>query len=203
MIAFKGFTKDLTARLGSGTYQFEAGKTYTEENSKTARSGFHCCENPFNCLTYYSLDGENRFFMVEAAGSIDEDDGERIACTEITLIKELSVLEFALEGMKYMINHPAREKWQQSHRAVKVQSDMAEASEANHIAIARGENPRVLGPEGSILGIIREQEGFGIIDAKLFVVEAAEADKWLMLGKDRKVMEVQDEETACRDYATA
>lgn len=203
MIAFKGFTKDLTARLGRGTYQFEAGKTYTEESSKTVRSGFHCCENPFNCLTYYSLDGKNRFFMVEAAGSIDEDDGERIACTELTLMKELSVLEFALEGMKYMINHPARESWQQNYSEVKVSQDRAEAAKANNIAIARGENPRVKGPEGSILGIIREMEGFGIVDAKLFVVEAAEADKWLILGKDRKVMEVQDEEITCRDYATA
>lgn len=203
MIAFKGFTKELTARLGRGTYQFEAGKTYTEESSKTVRSGFHCCENPFNCLTYYSLDGENRFFMVEAAGSIDEDGDERIACTEITLLKELSVLEFALEGMKYIIKHPAREGWQQNYSEVKVQPNMAEVTKANHIAIARGANPCVKGPEGSILGIIREMEGFGIVDAKLFVVEAAEADKWLMLGKDRKVMEVQDEETACRDYATA
>lgn len=203
MIAYKGFTKDLTARLGSGNYQFEPGKTYTEESSKTVRSGFHCCENPFNCLTYYSLDGENRFFMVEAAGSIDEDDGERIACTELTLLKELSVLEFALEGMKYMINHPARENWQQNYSEVKVQPDRAEVTKANYIAIARGVNPCVKGPEGSVLGIIREIEGFGIVDAKLFVVEAAEADKWLILGKDRKVMEVQDEEIACRDYATA
>ena len=203
MIAFKGFTKDLTARLGSGNYQFEEGKTYTEESSKTVRSGFHCCENPFGCLTYYALNGENRFFMVEAAGSIDEDGDERIACTEITLLKELSVLEFALEGMKYMINHPAREKWQQGHREVKVKPDMAEASEVNHIAIARGENPRVKGPKGSILGIIREAEGFGIVDAKLFVIGTSEADKWLMLGENRKVGEVQDEETAGRDHETA
>lgn len=203
MIAFKGFTKDLKARLGSGAYQFEAGKTYTEESSKTVRSGFHCCENPFQCLSYYHLNGEDRFFKVEAAGSIDEDDGERIACTEITLLKELSVLEFALEGMKYMINHPSREKWQQHHRGATVQLDMAEASEANHIAIARGENPRVKGPEGSILGLIREREGFGIVDAKLFVVEASVAGKWLELGPDRKIEEVQDEETAGRNYVTA
>ncbi len=195
MIAYKGFTKDLTARLGKGEYQFEVGKTFVEENSKTARSGFHCCENPFKCLSYYSLNGADRFFMVEAAGSIDEDDGERIACTRITLLKELTVLEFALEGMKYMINHPGRENWQQHYYNAKVEADIAEAEKANHIAIARGENPRVKGPAGSILGIIREVEGFGIVDAKLFIPEAAEANKWLMLGSDRKIVEVPDEET--------
>lgn len=193
MLAFKGFTKDLTARLGNGNYQFEAGKTYVEESSKTVRDGFHCCENPFQCLTYYSLDGENRFFMVEAAGSIDEDDSERIACTELTLLKELTVLEFALEGMKYIINHPGRENWKQQHTGVVVTTDRAEASKGGHIAIARGENPCVKGPAGSILGIIREKEGFGIVDAKLFAPEAAEADKWLMLGRDRRIVEVNDE----------
>lgn len=190
MIAFKGFTKDLTARLGTGNYQFEPGKTHIEESSKTVRSGFHCCENPFQCLSYYRLNGEDRFFMVEAAGSIDEDESERIACTEITLLKELSVLEFALEGMKYIINHPEREKWQQSYREAKVLPDMAEATEVNHIAIARGENPRVIGAPGSILGIIREVPGVGITQAKIFICNAKRANKWLTLDADRKVVEV-------------
>ena len=193
MIAFKGFTKELTARLGRGEYQFEIGKTAVEESSKTVRSGFHCCENPFECLAYYSLNGQNRFFMVEAAGSIDEDDGERIACTELTLIKELSVLEFAMEGMKYIIEHPEREKWQQHRHNVSVQADKAEAEECGHIAIARGTDPRVRGPVGSILGIIKDVPGFGIVDAKLVVMTMGLADKWVHIGMGRQLVEVEDE----------
>ena len=202
MIAFKGFTKELTARLGNGIYQFEPGRTYVEESSKTVRSGFHCCENPFECLTYYSLNGENRFFMVEAAGSIDEDGQERIACTELTLIKELSVLEFALEGMKYIIKHPNREKWQVDYETVKVLQDMAEAGDINQIAIARGENPCVKGVIGSILGIIRETPREGVRDAKIFVVNATQTGKWLTLDADRKIKEVQHEETAGGNHTT-
>lgn len=194
MRAYKGFTKDLTARLGSGIYQFEAGKTYREDSSKTARKGFHCCENPFECLSYYSLNGENRFFIVEAAGSIDEDDAERISCTELTLIKELTPLEFALEGMKYMIEHPKREKWKQNRNSVQVAEDWVEAKTAGDIAIARGESPRVKGPAGSILGLIRETESFGIVDAKLFVQEEQYEGKWVKIGPGRKIVEVQDEE---------
>lgn len=190
MIAFKGFTKELTARLGRGEYQFEIGKTAVEESSKTVRSGFHCCENPFECLAYYSLNGQNRFFMVEAAGSIDEDDGERIACTELTLIKELSVLEFAMEGMKYIIEHPDREKWKQQRHNVSVQPDMAEAEESGHIAIARGEDPCVRGPVGSILGIIREMPSFGIVDAKLVVMTEELANRWVHIGPGRQMVEV-------------
>lgn len=59
MIAYKGFTKDLTARLGRGNYQFKPGETAIEENSKTVRSGFHCCENPFECLGYYNLKSDD------------------------------------------------------------------------------------------------------------------------------------------------
>lgn len=193
MIAYKGFNEELCSVLGNGkkeTCTFTPGITLTEESSKTARSGFHCCENPFDCLTYYSFNGKNRFFMVEAAGDIDEDESGRIACTKITLLKELTPLEFAMAGMKYMIEHPGREPWAKSYNEVRVQLEVAEAKEPGHIAIARGENPMIKGPAGSILGIIRQQEGFGIIDAKLFVVGASEADKWLRLGRNREVEEV-------------
>lgn len=199
MIAYKGFTIDLRSILGNGrkeTCEFVPGVTMTEERSKTGQGGYHCCENPFDCLTYYSLNGMNRFFKVEASGDIDEDDQGRIACTQITLLEELNGLGLALEGMKYMIEHPGREKWQQSYSNVIVTADQAEAEEAGHIAIARGEHPRVKGPAGSILGVIREQEGFGIIDAKLFVPGATEAEKWLVIGSDRKMVEVADEEEA-------
>ena len=145
MIAYKGFTKDLTARLGSGTYQFRQGETFTEESSKTASSGFHCCENPFECLSYYPLGQGNRFFQVEAAGSIDEDGSERISCTELTLIRELSVKELAGYGMMYMVQHPMREKWQQSRTHLSVCADEAAATCKDAIAIARGGHPKVKG----------------------------------------------------------
>lgn len=196
MIAYKGFTEELVSILGNDnkeTCTFTPGITLKETYSKTGNSGFHCCENPFECLGYYSLNGKNRFFKVEAAGDIDEDENQRIACTEITLLEELNVLGLALEGMKYMIDHPGREKWQQMRSGVRVAKDEAEAMEAGHIAIARGENPRVRGPIGSILGIIRENEEFGIIDAKLFVPESAEANKWLILGPGRKVVPQYEE----------
>lgn len=190
MIAYKGFTKDLTARWGRGEYQFEIGKTAVEERSKTVNCGFHCCENPFECLRYYSMSRGDRFFKVEASGDIDEDGAERIACTELTLLKELTPLQFAFEGMKYIIEHPNRQKWQQNYCDVRVCVDEAEAKAVNHIAIARGENPKVKGAAESILGIIREVDGYGIVDAKLFIPGEAEAGKWLMIGAGRTIVEV-------------
>ena len=193
MLAFKGFTKDLTARLGHGEYQFEIGKTFVEESSKTVRSGFHCCENPFECLAYYSLGGTDRFFIVEAAGSIDEDGQERIACTEITLIKELSIKEFAGYGMMYIVKHPMRDKWQQRHTGILVTEEQAEGTTVDFIAIARGKNPRVKGVAGSVLGLIKELVKGNIESAKLFTVTQEQEGKWYTIDENRQLVEVSDE----------
>lgn len=193
MLAYKGFTKELTATKGKGVFEFEVGPTYTEEECKTVRNGFHCCENPFECLTYYPLNGSNRYFLVNAAGNIDEDEGERIACTKLTLLKELTLKEFAGHGMTYMVQHPMRDKWEKDHYGIKVAKEKAEATEKNNIAIARGKNPRVRGVEGAILGLLLEPVKGEIASAKLFVPNKQQAGKWYTIDRERNLWEVRDE----------
>lgn len=194
MIAYKGFTKDLTATGGKRFYKFKIGETVKEEKSKTVASGFHCCENPFECLTYYPLGCGNRYLQVEASGSIDEDDSERIACTELTLIKELTLKEFVGYGMLYIVQHPLRERWEQEWELLTVKRNKAIAKTKNAVAIARGRKPKVKGPKGSILGLILEPEPGKIVAAKLFTVEAEQSNKWYTLCPDRTIQEVQYEE---------
>jgi len=50
MLAFKGFTKDLTCIRGEGIFRYEPGVLYTADKSKCARTGFHCTENPLEYL---------------------------------------------------------------------------------------------------------------------------------------------------------
>ena len=94
-----------------------------------------------------------------------------------------------------MIEHPGREKWQQNHLNVTVAADVAEAKETGQVAIARGKDPQVKGPVGSILGILKEEDGVGIVESKLFIVQPGQADRWLTIGAGRKLEEVPDEET--------
>ena len=197
MIAFKGFTSQLWSSLGDGkkeTCRFTIGETKTVPESKTARNGFHCCENPFDCLAYYRMDGNNRFFKVEAAGDIDEDASQKIACTQITLIEELTTIQFALEGIKYMVEHPLRSDWQQSRGSVQVNADMCEAGAAGHIAIARGYDPCVKGPAGSILGLIVERDE-EIQNVKILVVSEDNADRWLRITDEREVEVLEKSES--------
>ena len=197
MIAFKGFTPDLTSRLGNGVKKdctFTPGCTMTAQESKTARTGYHCCENPFECLSYYEWDGRNRFFKVIAEGDIDEDDSERISCTQITLEQELNLFQFAMEGMKYMIEHPQR-PWQQERRRCQAKEEKAEATEEFGIAIARGENPKVRGVKGSVLGIILEKDG-EIQLAKIMELKGIYeefADKWITINQKREVKVLEEE----------
>ena len=92
MLAYKGFNADLTCTCGRGTFQYEIGKTIKESKSKCRNSGAHCAEYPLECLRWYPLGCGNRYFLVEASGSLDELGGTdtQLACTEITLLKELS-----------------------------------------------------------------------------------------------------------------
>lgn len=194
MIAFKGFTKGLTAALGKGTFRFEPGKTYEEERSKCASGGFHCAEYPFDCFSYYSLDGENRFFMVEAEGSIDEDGVDsRIACTRITLIGELTLWQIAYHGMEYMIKHPARE-WEKDSLNVRVARETAEIPGRTGrpaIAIARGSHPAVKGPAGSVLGLLLEPDPGSFSAARLFTVDNDrwKADTWYTVDGKGMIVE--------------
>ncbi len=173
MIAYKGFNKDLRSTYGNGKDKdcnFTPGETKKAPGAKTAREGFHCTENPFECLAWYPLGSDNRIWRVKASGDIDEGDDCKIACTEITLLKELDIWELTYEGMEYIINHPRRTGWAQSRKMLEVQKDYAEA-EPGGIAIARGLYPRAAGPKGSILGVIQEHgENGDIITARMMRV---------------------------------
>lgn len=190
MLAYKGFRGDLTCTFGRGTFQYQVGQVITSEGSKAQHTGLHCAENPVECLRWYPLGDGNRYFLVEAAGSIDELGGTdtQLACTEMTLLKELSLKEFAGHTMMYIVKHPLRD-WKRESRMLQIAEDEAEADE-NGIAIARGPHPKVRGKRGAVLGLIRDNNGL-IEDAKLFTVEGEiEPDTWYTL-KDRQLVEVE------------
>ncbi len=195
MIAYKGLNAEMIASLGRGRKKLEPGIRYVEERSKTMCCGWHCTEDPFACLAWFPLGRGNHYFQVEAGGSIDEDKSERIACTELTLLKELTIKELAGYGMMYMVEHPKRTGWERKQPQLCVARERAEASGEGHIAIARGQYPMVCGTEGSILGLILEPEPGNIIAAKLFVPNRKQAGRWYTL-REEGLEECDEKETA-------
>ncbi len=86
MIAYKGFEKNLSCR----GYQFKRYGINETTEANCRQNGFHCAENPLDCLVHYPNWRNSRYFVVKAFGDLDEDDRDtKISCTKIELIKEL------------------------------------------------------------------------------------------------------------------
>lgn len=145
MIAYKGFNKDLTC-LG---YQFVMGLNITEK-ANCRENGFHCAEDPLDCLSYYSNMDNSVYCIVDAGGDTDEDDSDsKISCTELNIIKQLSREEFFLHGLAYMVDHPKRK----CNSIVKEDK----ASAYNGYAVVRGPDPIACGAKvGDILAFAKE-----------------------------------------------
>lgn len=153
MIAYKAFNKDLQATMGKGIFQFEPGRTYEESECKCAKNGFHCAENPLDCLDYYWGMG-TRFFIVEAAGDINQDGHDsRISCTRITLKKEIDRIQLAAMACMYMHSHPDRE-WMGRY----AEKETGRAERTGDFIIVRGKRPMAAGVKGSYLFLMQEKK---------------------------------------------
>ena len=95
MIAYKGFQPGLICR----GYQFVMGLNTTAE-ANCGANGFHCAEDPLDCLSYYGDMECSEYYLVQPGGDIDEDERDsKIACTELTIIKKLEREEFFIHAL--------------------------------------------------------------------------------------------------------
>ena len=69
MIAYKGFRPGMIC-IG---YQFQMGLNVTEK-ANCRQNGFHCAEDPLDCLSYYGDVDHSEYYIVNAGGDIDEDE---------------------------------------------------------------------------------------------------------------------------------
>lgn len=146
MLAYKGFDKGLICR----DYQFKMGLNITEK-ANCVKNGFHCAENPLDCLTYYPSISKSEYYIVDAGGDIDEDNCDsKISCTHLNIIKRLTLKEFFLHALAYVNDHPFRED---SHN---MYTDKCDAR--NGYAVVRGKNPIARGSKGDIICFAKEAE---------------------------------------------
>lgn len=164
MIAYKGFNEDLVCTMGKGRFQYEVGKTYKEDEAKCASTGFHCVEEPIEVLKWYP---KGRYCIVEASGDIHEDGDERISCTEMTILKEITLQQLGILECRWMQQHPDRKY----SRMVK--KNMGEASK-DGIVVVRGKNPRAAGREGATLFLVKEGKSKEIEEVGVFQVDGVE-----------------------------
>ena len=98
MKGYKAFDNDLTCR----DYQFTTNETHTFDGTPIlCRQGFHFCTTLPDVVKYYNSPNM-RVFEIEASGIItgSDDDCSKRACSEIMLIKEISLNEVMLSISK-------------------------------------------------------------------------------------------------------
>lgn len=149
MVAYKAFKNGLVCR----GYQFHEGMNITDK-ANCAKNGFHAAENPVDCFRHYppKINGGDEYWMCEAAGDVDEDEIDtKVSCTELNIVRKLSLYDMATCAVLYMRKHPEREFREFENTVVMVKRDSARVAVAG-IAIARGMVPRAAGVIGSTLG---------------------------------------------------
>ena len=162
MKAYKGFRNNLTCTMGHGTYQFEPGKVHHEKKAQCCSTGFHCTDNPLDVLNYYNRE-DDRYFIVEAAGDIHEDDvNSRIACTSIKLVKEITLTQLIISGLVFMQEHPNRKN------SSVVKDDKGYG---DRFVIVRGKHPKAAGAVGSILYMAKEGKDRTIEEIGVYEVD--------------------------------
>lgn len=149
MRCYKGFNSDLTCSRGQGRFQYKVGQTFTAEKAKCANTGLHCVEEPIAVLDWYN-DKSSRFCIVEAAGDINEND-DKISCTEMTILKEITIEQLAMLECIWLQDHPDREM----NRRIHLKS--ADGCETDRIVIVRGKHPIASGCTGTTIFLLREK----------------------------------------------
>lgn len=194
MYAFKGFDPGLIC-LG---YQFVMGKNVTEE-ANCCQNGFHCAENPLDCLSYYGDIHHSVYCLVIPEGDIDEDQVDsKISCTELNIVKQLTLRDFFLHALAYMVDHPNR-PWNS-----RVQKSRGTAS--NGYCVVRGADPIACGKKGDILAFAQEDPATGeITQVALTTVtgENIKPDIWYDINLQPRKVKNRDKEKATRPASTA
>ena len=127
----KGFNKDMTCR----GMQYEEGKTYKmDEAPECCNNGYHFCENPVDCLGYYSP-ADSVYHKVEATGDISRDDNSKdtkIATNEIKIGAKIDFQTMVKLAIDFTLSHCKKS----SKKSASKSEDRSIASNTGYSSVA-------------------------------------------------------------------
>ena len=181
MKGYKGFNKDMTCR----GFQYEEGKEYKHDGEvKACNEGFHACEDPIDCFSYYAP-STSVYHEVEQSGDISKDgDDTKVASSVIKVGARIDVLGIAKAHFEYVKAHTNFEHTDPKQATA---GDSGAATAGNYgaatsrgssivgkegIACARGNGCTVKGGLGAVLVLVEENhDDYGINAWKAEVVD--------------------------------
>lgn len=196
--AYKGFDKDLKCR----DFQYELGGEYHEDNANLCHAGFHACEYPLDCFSYYPP-GTSRYCSVELGEvSGQKDSDSKLAGKHIRIGAEIGIkgiveasVKFALDKADWKNAESTNTGDQSVATNTGYQSAASVDGEAS-VAITTGIEGEVKGALGCAIVAVERGKWDGcthpIIAIRSAVVdgETIKADVWYTV-KDGKWAEVQ------------
>lgn len=169
-------------------HKFKRNEVNITKEANCVQNGWHAAENPLDCLSYYSWNGENEFYICEAGGDIHEDGRDsKISCTELTIGERLTLEKFVTKAIEYMIKHP--------NRATNYRVKERDKTDGyDKFIIVRGKKPQASGKLGDILGFVLENDKKQIISVALRKVgkNGIEADTAYTIDSFGQVVKVGD-----------
>lgn len=166
-LAYKAFNPDLTCISGGNCFQYKKGVWNHTTEANCGKNGFHCADNPLDCLTYYPIWEKAVYYIVFVEGDMHEDGYDsKISCTRMWLAKQLSMEEFIYCSLEYMVNHPY------AKLSKKVYDENYRGTQNDQFAIIRGKNPCASGKIGTIIGLAKENiDSKSISDISVFRID--------------------------------
>ena len=155
--SYKGFNKDMTCK----GFQYEEEKEYETEKAECCKTGFHACEYPLDCFSYYSPN-ESVFHEVEQNGELDrEDDNTKIASTKIKIGASINIAGIVKAAIEYTTKRANKENGSNKDCGASSATGYKGASSAedkDSVAVAWGYHGKAKGVIGSFL-VLADWEG--------------------------------------------
>ena len=180
ILGVKGFNKDMTCR----NMQYEEGKIYKmDEEPECCNKGYHFCENPVDCLSYYNP-ADSVYHEVEATGKISRDDGSsdtKIATNEIKIGARLDFQTMVKIAIDFTLSHCKKT----SKKSANKSEDRSIASNTGYSSVAKTTGESCISCNLGIEGKASGKKGSWII-----VVEWERDDDWNWYPKNVKSVKV-------------
>ena len=125
MKAYKGFNQDMTCL----DFQYEEGKTYEMKGDvKCCEKGFHACEYPLDCFSYYAP-SQSVYHEVEQDGELSRDgDDTKVASSKITVGAKLDIAGLVKASFEYIKERADKTKSNHSEAKKKINSATGDGS---------------------------------------------------------------------------
>ena len=198
--SYKGFKKDMTCR----GFKYEEGETYKEENANVCNAGFHACEYPLDCFSYYPP-ATSVYHEVIQSGSLSKSNCDtKVSSTKIKIGAEIGIDGIVKAAIKHTKSRTTTECTDEN-AATAGNFGAATAGEygaatagncgaatsrgsvsvgENGIGAVRGNHVKAKGGIGSIIIVAEENENsYEVEEWKVMVVdgEKIKADTWYQL----------------------